>query len=26
MDRQQISRLAHAAHPIAAPLDDASVR
>ncbi len=26
MDRQQISRLAHADHPIAAPLDDASVR
>lgn len=26
MDREQISRLAHADHPIAAPLDDASVR
>ncbi|WP_217169166.1 cyclopropane-fatty-acyl-phospholipid synthase family protein [Streptomyces sp. AC512_CC834] len=26
MDRQQISRLAHADHPIAAPLDDDSVR
>ncbi|GHA66713.1 MULTISPECIES: SAM-dependent methyltransferase [Streptomyces] len=26
MDRQQISRLAHAHHPIAAPLDDDSVR
>ncbi|MDT0609252.1 SAM-dependent methyltransferase [Streptomyces lancefieldiae] len=26
MDRQQISRLAHADHPIAAPLDDEAVR
>ncbi|MEU1046746.1 class I SAM-dependent methyltransferase [Streptomyces sp. NPDC005897] len=26
MDRQQISRLAHADHPVAAPLDDDSVR
>ncbi|MYR59473.1 SAM-dependent methyltransferase, partial [Streptomyces sp. SID625] len=26
MNRAQISRLAHAGHPIAAPLDDESVR